>query len=229
MRQHHSLRRTDRWSFVLHALVLSTALLLVGCDTGASSSDLTGTPVATPNAPAEVGGGPPAASGPYVIRYEGTSFLYVRDPRSGTAGLYGVDVFDFCNGEPGFLDIVPIMRVNVPEGANRVVQLIHGDDVATSVWNPALPLDPSSEAFCTAVLAGTGLIASGTSDLTATDNDLLAYLDPDRRHANAWGFSAHGMLEAPGGETAVINAHHRCMWLGNGLDTSRCHSMINVH
>lgn len=52
--------------------------------------------------------------------------------------------------------------------------------------------------------------------LRNTDNDLLVFLDPENKNANAFGFRIHG----------AFSGHSNCRWDGNNFDTIKCPEAI---
>ena len=163
---------------------------------------------------------PPAASGPNVVRFEDTFAVFYPDVRNGLSVTIGADVVEDCNGnfDP---EVVSIQDIHVPEDANRIIEIIHGDELITEVW-PFTDFD--CELFTTVDPVG-----AGTSDLVSTDNDLVVFLTEDNVNWNAFGFTAHGWLTAQDGSEVRFNGVSRCLWDGNDGDTFRCVDRIGLH
>lgn len=182
-----------------HVPLVSTlalaAIVAVACT---EASDPTapfdpGAALFSPDAP-----GPPANSGPYVLRFERTATFLIVDPRT-EVGLYlGADIVRLCSGDPSGFDAVSIQDVHVPEDENRINELVRGEDVRASLWNP-FPVS------CADVLSRAPA-ATGTVDFVSTDNDVDVFLNPESRNANAFGVQAHGFLETGDGDVVGVNA-----------------------
>ncbi|MCZ6756487.1 MAG: hypothetical protein O7E49_14355 [Gemmatimonadetes bacterium] len=148
----------------------------------------------------------PPASGPFLVRGQTGFAVFYVDFEDGMLVVLGIDIVQFCTSGAPF-DIVAFQNISVPEDANRVNQLIHGDDLTTSVW----PLF----GFNCGLFTSTAPLASGTSDLISTDNDIFIFNNPDSRNANAFGFRAHGQLTDPSGRRRMFSGHCNVSWDGN--------------
>ena len=133
--------------------------------------------------------------------------------------VYAFDPVQFCQGNPAF-EIVNIQNVSVPEDANRINQLVQGDDLTTSVW--------PFTAFDCGLFTTVAPLATGVTDLVTTDNDLLTFLNPDSRNANAFGFMARGRLTLADGRTSQYNGITRCVWDGNDPTSLNCTDQIHL-
>ncbi len=162
---------------------------------------------------------PPPSSGPNVVRYDGIVYLHTVDEAKGLSAIVGADIVEFCNSFRGF-DLVSIQDIQVPEDANRIVEIAHGDDVTTSIW-------PFTDFDC-GLFTTVEPVATGTTDVVNTDNDLEVFNNPDNVNWNAYGFTAHGRLTAPDGSTMQLNVMSRCVWDGVDSDSGRCASGINM-
>jgi len=100
--------------------------------------------------------------------------------------------------------LVDLQRIDVPEDANRVNDLLHGDDLTTSVW-------PFTDFDCGLFLTTTPL-ATGTVDVRNTDNDFFVFLNPDNKNHNAFGFTAQGKLTSATGKRAHFNVVSRVVF-----------------
>ncbi|MDX1642654.1 MAG: hypothetical protein R3220_13210 [Balneolaceae bacterium] len=94
-----------------------------------------------------------------------------------------------------------------------------GKDVYASLWYPAVY-------DCDEILAADP-IATGTANVTYTDNDLFAAWYPNE-NANVYGFSSSGKLETAMGKKINVNAHSRCVWDGEDFATLKCKEKVNV-
>lgn len=97
--------------------------------------------------------GPPASSGPIVVRYEGNATFLIVDPSTGTGAFFGGDIVALCSGNPAGFDPVSILEIDVPTDANRIAEMVSGDEVRASLWD-RVPLS------CADVLAA-GPVATG--------------------------------------------------------------------
>lgn len=212
------------------AIITIIGLLLMGCQgqgTNAvlSNNNLQARPGPVLAIPNSSNSSAPASSGPYVTRYQGNfynNFLLVTDAKSGLALVIGTDPVQLCQGIVNF-DLVSIMDINVPTDAQRISQLIKGTDVTTSVWN----YDPNVGFACSNVLSEAP-VATGTSNLVSTDNDLTVFLYDNKDH-NAFGFNAHGKLTGPNGEPYAFSAFSRTVWDGINLNSVKNTHNINLH
>jgi hypothetical protein len=163
---------------------------------------------------------PPANSGLKVVRYQDIVYLHTVDYKNGRSAIVGADIVEYCHTYSGF-DLVDIQEIDVPEDANRIVQIAHGEDVTTSVW-------PFTDFDC-GLFTTKEPVASGTADFVSTDNDLYVYKNPDNINWNAYGFTAHGLLVTPDGSNMRLNAVLKCTWNGvDYSDSARCASSINL-
>jgi hypothetical protein len=154
------------------------------------------------------------------VRFEGIVYLHTVDYKNGLSAIVGADIVEFCNTFSGF-DLVSIQEIDVPEDANRIVQIAHGDGVTTSVW-------PFTDFDC-GMFTTQQPVATGTADFVSTDNDLYVYGNPNNINWNAYGFTAHGLLFAPDGSTMRLNGVSRCVWDGAGIsEAGGCTSRINL-
>jgi hypothetical protein len=162
---------------------------------------------------------PPPSSGLKVVRYDGIVYLHTVDYKNGLSAIVGADIVEFCNTYSGF-DLVSIQDIHVPEDANRIVEIAHGDDVTTSVWQ--------FTDFDCGLFTTQEPVATGTTDVVSTDNDLDVYNNPDHVNWNAFGFTAHGLLAAPDGGAKQMNGVSRCVWDGVDSDSGSCVGWINL-
>jgi hypothetical protein len=165
--------------------------------------------------------GPPPNSGLKVVRYQGIVYLHNVDYKNGISIIVGADIVEFCNTFSSGFDLVNIQEIDVPEDANRIVQIANGDDVTTSVW-------PFTDFDCVKFTTQEP-VAAGTADFISTDNDLYVSDNPDNVNWNAFGFTAKGQLTASDGSIKRLNAASRCTWDGvNYLDSGTCAVVINL-
>ena len=160
-------------------------------------------------AAAPVLSGPPAESGPNVIRYEdGVAFVYV-DIDQGIQVILGVNIVEFCTIGADF-DLVSILEVSVPEDSNRIKQLLKGD-VQASAW--AFPEFDCGK-YTTELPLGEGMVR-----IQGTDNDLNVFLNDDNQNANAFGLNANGKIFSATGERLNLKVVDRSVWDGTNPES----------
>jgi hypothetical protein len=170
------------------------AVLAVSCTDQATSP--TALNDAAVPAPSFGIGNAPAASGPNLIRYQGTFGYIINDPKRGIQALFGLDPADVCGFD---FDLVYIQEITLPnEEVDRIVSVLQGDNIQTSVWD--------FTGFNCVLYGSETPLATGYSRLINTDNDLVGFLT-DRENANAFGVNAHGQLD-----NGMLNAHERISW-----------------
>jgi len=161
----------------------------------------------------KIGNGP-SESG-VVLRGETGWALAVTDFESGLQLILGTDIVEYCSGIIDF-DVVSFMDVWVND--RPLLSKIHGEDVRTTVW-------PFTDFDC-GLFTTVDPVASGVSDVVTTDNDVFGV--GDGNNANAWGFSAHGILSyASSGEPAIFSAHERLKY--NNSTGFKYNNKISLH
>lgn len=148
---------------------------------------------------------PPPSSG-IVVRYDG-EFGGFNNCTDEYCALYGVlDPVAMCAGSPVY-NILPIQEITLPqyEDVLRIVQHVHGD-VQVFVY----PIDLFSCA------SADDYVAAGTVRLNYTDNDVYAWMEPDRPNANAWSWTAQGMISDNNGEPVRFHAVYKLTWKPDG-------------
>ncbi len=168
---------------------------------------------------------PPASSGPHIVRYlsepdNGFYAFFIPDERTGLSAIVGADVVADCLGDPAPFDMVYIQEVDIPEDPNRISQLVTNGEATTTVW---ATLDFDCDYF-----TSVAPVASGTSNMRYTDNDVLTFLTDDNVNSNAFGLMANGTLYDSDGNTVRFSAHSRWVW--DGVDTIKnVNEKVNVH
>ena len=119
-------------------------------------------------------------------------------------------------GDTGFA-LVDLQSVLPPAEQGRVLLLLQGRDVETTVW--------ATGGFDCDVFTTTTPVATGTVDLTNTDNDLIAF---QHKNHNAFGFVAQGILTRSNGAKANFNGVRKGVWDGNDLATLKCKNQITL-
>ena len=198
----------------LHLALIGTAmsLLVSGC----TDRSVTG-PVDRPSFNFTNG---PEHPGPIVFRTsEGEYRVSYSDPAKGLTAIHGGDVVEFCLTGGTDFPLVDIQFVLSPREQNRVHELVKGHDLETTVW-------PTGSFDCDVFTTATPL-ATGTVDLTNTDNDLIADQHENTNH-NAYGFVAQGTLTRSNGAKAHFNGVSKCVWDGDNFDTIKCNDRINL-
>ena len=123
------------------------------------------------------------------------------DPKTGLRVVFGADMTEFCGGIIDFDEVHWADKV-LPNEDERIVSLDVSRDIRTSVW-PFLDFD------C-ALFTSVDPLASGTSTLKRTDNDLTG---TPGANTNTWGFMAHGTLAwTADGSAAQFSFHRRMQW-----------------
>ncbi len=201
-------------------LTLVPLLLLVACDRG------TVPPTAAEGVSLNFTNNPDNAH-PRIVRFQDVFGYFIVDwdrslfsIQAATDGQFG------CNATPtfySFLDVQDLLNNTDDPVAGRVIELVQGRGVHIAVYR-----DPAGW-----VAAGLGCdallerkVAEGTGNLTYTDNDLLAFLDPSR-HVNAFGLAAQGRLVRTDGKRAAYSGVDRCVWDGEDPASIRCTEKIS--
>jgi len=189
-------------------------VLVAGCQ----NERATVTTVTAPEAVVAVETGPPATSGPIVIRGTTVFAVVQADYKRGLLVIFSANMSEYCNGIYDF-DIINFMDIDTQDDALRVAELLKGD-VTTSVW--------ATTVFDCAFFLNNNPLAEGTAHLVSTDNDVLAYLFPDTPNANAYGWMAQGTLYDHMGRTYHFNSVDRITWDGVDLAGVKEVSKINL-
>jgi len=163
---------------------------------------------------------PPAQSGMIVARGQDIFIGHYADQSRGLSATVGGDVREFCAGGPLTFDLIEVQNIDVPEDADRLIQIFSADSIVVDIW-------PFTEFDCGQILS-TDALASGTMAITGTDNDLVVYLYDDNVNWNAFGFSGHGQLTTADGDSARLNTVHRCVWDGVSGASAQCLGVINL-
>ncbi len=150
---------------------------------------------------------PPAQSGPYVMRYDAIVAFLFSDAKTGLTATLGVDNALYCSGQFAF-DLLPLQEIDSPADVNRFINLQKGD-VQTEIYEGVFLGGNLCDFF-----SANPLLATGTSSIVLTDNDLLAYLPHDNVNSNAFGIQAHGELTTTTGEIVKFTGISRSVWDG---------------
>jgi hypothetical protein len=189
-------------SLLLAAVPAAVGVLLSGC----ADRSTTG-PTLRPSFDFTNG---PANPGPIVFRFKDVFGVFYADPVRGLSAIHGGNVVEFCNTGGTAFQLVDIQHVLPPQEQGRIIELLKGKDLETTVW-PFVNFDCGL--FTTITPLATGVV-----DLVNTDNDLLVFLR-DTRNVNAYGFTAQGRLTRPSGAKASFNSVMKVVW--DGVDGSR--------
>lgn len=189
-------------------VVVLAALLLGICGCGDQDQPLA--PAPGPDGSADKT--PPAVSGPRVVRSEVGYWTYLYDAPRDLFFIVGIDPIYALESDDWTIDVVEVQEVTNPQEQDIVNWHIHGDDLLVSVWRGNVVY---WEDFF-----DRELIASGTCDMTATDNDYYAWLN-DSARVNSFGWEAHGVLTTPDGEAVHMNVVSRTVWPGGDSTESR--------
>ena len=187
------------------------AVFAVGCGEQPASPTV---PNGDAVAPAFTIDNAPVESG-IVIRGETGVAVGWTDEKDGTFVFIGIDPRDFCSGvfDP---DIVPMQEVTLP-GDRGTLGHIQGQGLTTTVW--------PFPGFTGCDLLNTyAPLATGTSDLVYTDNDVYG---DGRANANTFGYRAHGKLRLANDAEAAFSAHVN--YRINGNHGFQANSQISLH
>jgi len=162
--------------------------------------------------------GPPDFSGPIVSRFEDSGYWYgYTDFKRGYVAFHGVDIDELCEyafaggGTPSW-DVWSFQDVNLPPAEALLHTVQKGDDMTTSVYSIDILFYPVH--FCYGVL-DLDPIATGTTDIVITDNDVYAWQDEYHPRTNAYKLSAHGVLYSTAdGEPMIFSGGFNCQWPG---------------
>jgi len=131
-----------------------------------------------------------------VIRFSDQVAFFVVDSEHGVVSFHGTDLSfaQICSGAPFDFDPLSIQLIDSPSGALHA--LFRGSEHHVVIYpsngwpNP----DHVGPGDCPA-LAVLPVLASGTAQLVRTDNDI----EVTGQGANAFGWSAEGVLLTPSG------------------------------
>lgn len=150
---------------------------------------------------------------PRIYRFEDHFMYFFSDVSNGLrAGHTTLPLSDpGCGALEVFepLDFQNVEDINEDEFLlSRIHQLFHGEVFI-------VVRDETQEGDC----FEDRLVATGMGTVKGTDNDVIAWYPyyvtgefNDRHNANAFGFSAHGVLTAPDGSVYKYNGVHRVVW-----------------
>lgn len=185
----------------LHRLTRFAGLLALAAF-GASACEDGATPTAPDGPAVQAAGqttlhadGPPAESGPIVVRFEQEDqciFLPVSDSKSGLFSFQCfIDVGSLCEGDPQFFT-QETQIVHPPLDSDVFIRFERTDEVYVALGEESWL---GNQGSCGDFLDN--LVADGVAMRRETDNDQLA----SGTRTNAWGWMLHGVLDlAEGGE-----------------------------
>jgi hypothetical protein len=189
-------------------MTILVLLVVLGLSTGSALANFT-------NGPKNPGGGIVTRGGDIIL-------LSTEDFKADLTAIHNGDIITFCLEEDEPFVYMNFQHVDVPEDTNRIKEIIHGDDIPTTVWPFAVDWDQDLDDICEMFLNSEPL-ASGTAKFRSTDNDLFVFENPDNKNANAWGYTSQGKLTGPCGERLHFNSVFRMVW--DGVDGE---SVINI-
>jgi hypothetical protein len=140
---------------------------------------------------ADFQGNSPAESG-IVIRGGAYGSISWMDEESGLRAVFGISMADYCAGNLNFTDYVTGMIVFTPSGD------VHRNQQAPIYTEVYGFTDWDCELFTTI-----GPLATGYSMLKNVDNDLDG-VSPDDPSANAWKWTANGVLAYTADDSKAI-------------------------
>ncbi len=183
---------------------------------------------------------PPEASGPRVVRYEGSWFLGSGDPDRMLFASFGISlegVSMWCRGErppAESMFLFDAQDVISPADEGTILETFQAKRVPTLVWEALEPWDWSTDwdrfwdLFCAAVLSGDP-IAQGSTQMSWTDSDMYAlYYEHDR--VETWGLNARGRIQGTDGGQFFFRHSGRCVWHeAPDPATLKCNTTILLH
>jgi len=178
------------------------SLSLVAC-TDAGPTDAR--PAASGNSTVSLSSAP-EASGPIVVRFTaGYVLIATFDLADGLVAIHGPrNAFLFCGESPTIFHPAQFQDVLSPADEDLVTELFRTEAFVTVyLWE-----GQDIEADVCGFLLDTPKIARGTAHLLRTDNNLFGALSP---RANAFGYTAQGVLDLTGGGRAHYNAISRAV------------------
>lgn len=214
---------------LLAPFILLVAIAVMGC-TDAAPTELAAPSDAAPARGANKNG-PPAQSGPHVVRWDDTPIMAIVDDVTGTIAGIGHDAIKGCQIERDtgewpawevWVDLKSIKLVmKSKDDVPRNMATIKGDDLAVTVWRHPGP------ATCQEILDGVTLLGYGKAKLTWTDNDFGTGENTEPR-TNAYGASANGFVTTPEGTRRPFHAMYRCVFDGENWDEQKCKSTVEI-
>lgn len=169
--------------------------------------------------------GPENPGGAIVFRGEDIIFLSTEDYESDLTVIHNGDIVEYCLGNEEPAVFIDFQDIYSPNNENRILQLLHGEEVPTTIWPFAVDWESD---FCAMFLAYEP-IAVGTARLRLTDNDVYAWTYTDNKYSNAFGWTSQGRLYSPDGEAVRFNSVFRAVWDGiDGEKLFNSTSKINV-
>jgi hypothetical protein len=142
-----------------------------------------------------------------VLWYDGPFSFGYPDFRSGLAAWFGIDIVAACSGGDPNFSTIHFQDLTLPQADQRIIRVANADALPVTVWR----VEDLDEIGCPIGTAAP--IASGQVRLRYTDNDTLAFVG-DNRNANAWGFTAHGILTRSNGQPVQFSSTLRQVWDG---------------
>jgi hypothetical protein len=197
----------------------ASALLAAGCEgRPADPTTVTVESYAEANVAPASHGQPPSTSGPRVVRINGIEVgFHLTDPDKGWSVIYGFDIVSACQGQDVPFDVMSFQDIRGVGQGERVLRLMNGSDMLTSVW-PFAPHFIDCSLFTTIPPLATGL-----ADLRSTNNDVTGVFDPNVR---AFGFMAHGIVEHADGSLGQYHGITRCV--RDAVGPPKCTDRIDI-
>jgi hypothetical protein len=188
------LRRTVMKRVAIIGVMLLMTLFVVGCN---DQNAPTAVPQSTPVVASSLAkGGPPANSGPIVVRYEDGAYFFVEDTERQLVSVHTTFNGFFCQPSTVF-ELVDFQHAFTPTGAVR--SIIKGETFVR-VYGPA-NFDDVFSNFCDFIRNGPRL-AEGTANLVYHDNNYVVW-PPPGPGANAAGIESNGKLQLVGSDGEV--------------------------
>jgi hypothetical protein len=155
-----------------------------------------------------------------VLWYDAPFSFGFPDFRSGLAAWFGIDIVAACSGGDPNISTIRFQDITIPEADQRIITVAHSDALPVTVWR----VEDLDEVGCP--IGRAAPIAFGQVRLHFTDNDVVAFIG-DNQNANAWGFTAQGVLTQSNGQPVQFSSIHRNVW--DGVDALKLnHFVIRV-
>lgn len=175
--------------------------------------------------------GPPAQSGPNVIRGLYPNWFWYSDGE--LLVIHGLDIIQNCANQTIILEEWEGKAVISPSEEGLVIAQLKGE-IGTWVFpwgllafNPDGSLEPFGTCYNALFNPEYPLLASGTSKVVVTDNNTQPLQNGSNR-AKAWHLSAHGFLDTHDDGQVFLSGGFNCRWSGDPADESKCRIKVMV-
>lgn len=196
---------------------LGNLVVLVSLSAAVIACEQTPTSAALPN-PNFNANGPPAASGPFVVRSQGGGIGVIWE-NSDAPFIYVEDVDDaFGCSDP--TQAAPFTMQLLDRNAAGALHILTRAKFFTRLWFPATfdDLPDTFEEFCDSFVDGPLLFATGTSTFRSGWSNLgfPEFLPPGGPGATIFHLTSNGTLEDDAGKTYTVHIRRRFQLLPDG-------------